>query len=429
MAITNIISAIGNNSSIYPLLVRDCGIEVPSKIIISRKENLKESKEIAKDATRERFIDEYTTSAVWLGGIPAVEYVADKIINKKGFNSKVSPKLFKEENFQGLEYNINKFEKSAPEEVKDLLKVKNNKNTYQKLLSNKFIAATAIPILVMGFILPPLNFALTRKIRARRNQQKLQNENMNTPKTSFTSLDRDVFKSFKTQKNKNINFTGNMVSTIANLRTVDKMAITDGGLTVGRVTTSRKKGERYFNAFRMIGSMFLNFVAPKYIAKFLDKTANKVFGINVNLDPAILADKNFLKAIKENKFELPKSNSEKDIFDFIDEKPESLFSKFAQKENKISYLKNGIRDPRKYIDIKDLQGFKEEFEEFIKSAKKSKNIEKFMQKAKYVKCINILTNVVLSSLLLAVALPKATYKFIKLTTGSYLDPGLAPDKK
>lgn len=54
MIVTNIISAIGNNSSIYPLLVRDCCIEAPSKILIARKENLKESKEIANDATREK---------------------------------------------------------------------------------------------------------------------------------------------------------------------------------------------------------------------------------------------------------------------------------------------------------------------------------------------------------------------------------------
>ena len=83
MTITSIISAIGNNSTIYPLLVRDCFIEAPSKILIARKENMKESKEIANDATRERFIDEYATSAIWLGGIPATEAVVDKFIRRK----------------------------------------------------------------------------------------------------------------------------------------------------------------------------------------------------------------------------------------------------------------------------------------------------------------------------------------------------------
>ena len=110
--------------------------------------------------------------------------------------------------------------------------------------------------------------------------------------------------------------------------------------------------------------------------------------------------------------------------DFIDSKPNSLFSKFAQKMKKVSYLKSGIRDPRKFVDMNDLSDFKTEFESFIDSARASKNIENFAKKAKYVKCANILANVGISSFLLAGVLPAATYKFIKLTTGSYSDPGL-----
>lgn len=437
MTLTNIISAIGNNSSIYPLLVRDCCIEAPSKILIARKENLKESKEIAKDATREKSLDEYATSAIWLGGIPAVEYIADKFIRKTGYSPNVNLKLFKEEELQkgnvlqGIEYNIKKFKniksKDVQDAVADLLKVKENKRIYEKLLTKKFIAATIIPTVIMGFVLPPLNFALTRKIRERKAQNKLKAQPEKNIQPTFTAIDRDIFKSFKTRKD--INFTGNLTSTIANLRTVDKMAISDGGLTVGRVSTSRNKEEGYANAFRMIGSMILNFVTPVYIAKGLDKLANKLFKINVNLDPLILDDKKFITAIKENKIELPKSNSAEDIFDFIDTKPNTLFSKFAQKMKKISYLESGVRDPRKYVDIKDLTKFKNEFESFITSAKNAKNIEKFARKAKFVKCANILANVGISSFLLAGVLPTATYKFIKLTTGSYADPGLVIKEK
>lgn len=419
MTITNIISAIGNNSSIYPLLVRDCGIEAPSKIIIARNENMKESKEIANDATREKIIDEYATSAIWLGGIPAVECIADKFISKKGYNPNVNIKLFKEEKnksvnniFQGIEYNINKFkninEKDVQEAIADLVKVKENKASFEKLLTKKFFAATIIPTIIMGFVLPKLNFALTAKLRKNKKEQ-------NTPQQIQTQY---------LLSNKNINFTGNITSTIANLRTVDKMAISDGGLTVGRVSTSRNKDEGYVNAFRMIGSMILNFVTPAYIAKGLDKTSNKLFKINVNLDPKILANKKFIEAIKENKIELPKSNSAKDLFEFIDSKPTSLFSQMAQEMKKVSYLKSGFRDPRKYVDIKDLANFRNEIEKFVNMAKKSNNIEKFAKKAKYIKCANILANVGISSFLLAGVLPKLQYEFNKLITGSYTDPGL-----
>ena len=412
MIVTNIISAIGNNSSIYPLLVRDCCIEAPSKILIARKENLKESKEIANDATREKIIDEYATSGIWLGGIPMVEYFSDKFISKKGYNPIVNLNLFKAEKnkeaYQGIEYNINKFKniqaKDVQDAVQDLIKVKNNKGSFEKLLTQKFCAATIIPTIIMGFVLPKLNFALTKKIRKKKAPQKAESK-------------------------KEISFTGSFTSQIANLRTVDKMAISDGGLTVGRVTTSRNKDEAWANAFRMIGSMILNFVTPIYIAKGLDKLANKLFNINVNLDPKILADNEFINTIKNSKVELPKSNTEKDLIDFIDNKSQALFSRFAQKTGKVSYLKSGYRDPRKFVDIKDLGKFRNEFENFIAKAKQSKNIENFARKAKFVKSANILANVGISSFLLAGVLPAATYKFIKLTTGSYSDPGLVQNKK
>lgn len=412
MIVTNIISAIGNNSSIYPLLVRDCCIEAPSKILIARKENLKESKEIANDATREKIIDEYATSGIWLGGIPMVEYFSDKFISKKGYNPIVNLNLFKAEKnkeaYQGIEYNINKFKniqaKDVQDAVQDLIKVKNNKGSFEKLLTKKFCAATIIPTIIMGFVLPKLNFALTKKIREKKAPQKAESK-------------------------KEISFTGSFTSQIANLRTVDKMTISDGGLTVGRVTTSRNKDEAWANAFRMIGSMILNFVTPIYIAKGLDKLANKLFNINVNLDPKILADNEIINTIKNSKVELPKSNTEKDLIDFIDNKPQSLFSRFAQKTGKVSYLKSGYRDPRKFVDIKDLGKFRNEFENFIAKAKQSKNIENFARKAKFVKSANILANVGISSFLLAGVLPAATYKFIKLTTGSYSDPGLVQNKK
>ncbi len=427
MTITSIISAIGNNSTIYPLLVRDCFIEAPSKILIARKENMKESREIANDATRERFIDEYVTSAIWLGGIPVTEKIVDKFITKKGYNPDVNLNLFKADKsrgkkFQGIEYNIKKFGSMAQEDVQkavaDLVKIKNNKRGFEKLLTKKFAAATIIPTVIMGFILPPLNFALTRKLRKQKeiNKPQMQINQITKPRPTFSEF-----------TGKDIAFTGgaNLVSTIANLRTVDKMAISDGGLTVGRVSTSRNKDEAYMNAFRMTGSIILNFVTPAYIAKGLDKLAKKVFKINVDLDPLILGNKELIEAIKAGTVECPKNGKAETLFNFIDSKPTSLFSQSAQKMGKLTYLESGIRDPRKFVDLKDLRRFRREFEAFIKNAAESGNIEKFARKAKAVKCFNILANIGISSFLLAVALPKAQYLFNKAVTGSYLDPGLA----
>lgn len=418
MTISNIISAIGNNSSVYPLIVRDCGIEVPTKIALTYNQNKKESKEVAYLAARERFLDEYATSAVWLGGIPFVGWIANKYIKARGLNPDVNLKLFKEEQgIQGIDYNIKKFKDLAPDAVKDLVKAKENKKLFEKLLAGKFIASTTIPILFMGFILPKLIFASSAK-KIQNLREKEAQSLKNNAQVSFLQKDRFY-------KSKDVNFTGSWITKAANFSAQDKMAVTDGGYAVGRVATARNKNERYDLSFKMAGMMFLNFVAPKWIEKGL----NKISG--TSLDPIMLADKDFMTQIKERKLQLPKSDSAKDLLDFVDniQNKDTYFIKYAKKFEKIKMLENGIRDPREYVDLKKLGNFRNDIELFSQKLLKSENIDLFIKKAKFAKSANILTNVALSSFLLAYVLPKAQFAFRKLVTGSDLEPGLAPAEK
>ena len=419
MGVANIISAIGNNSSVYPLIVRDWGIEVPTKIALTYNQNKNASKEIAYLAARERFLDEYSTSAVWIGGIPFVGWLCDKFIKSKGLNPNINLKLFKEEKgIQGIDYNIKKFAKQAPEAVNDLIKAKGNKKLYEKLLAGKFIASTTIPILVMGFILPKLIFASSaKKINEIRNKEIKNKSNQ----INFTQKDR-----FYKKNDANISFNGSAwISKVANFSAQDKMAVTDGGYSIGRVSTARNKNESYDLGFKMTGMMFLNFVAPKWIEKVL----NKITG--VELDPIILSDKDFIQGIKDNSIKLPKTDSARDLLDFVDDitNQDTLFVKYAKKLNKIKMLENNIRDPREYVNIKNLAKFRNDIEDFMKKSGKSGNFTRFTRNAKIEKSANILTNVALSSFLLAYALPKAQFAFRKLITGSDLEPGLAPAEK
>lgn len=418
MTISNIISAIGNNSSVYPLIVRDCGIEVPTKIALTYNQNKKESKGIAYLAARERFLDEYATSAVWLGGIPFVGWIANKYIKARGLNPDVNLKLFKEEQgIQGIDYNINKFKDLVPDAVKDLVKAKENKKLFEKLLAGKFIASTTIPILFMGFILPKLIFASSAK-KIQNLREKEAQSLKNNAQVSFLQKDRFY-------KSKDVNFTGSWITKAANFSAQDKMAVTDGGYAVGRIATARNKNERYDLSFKMAGMMFLNFVAPKWIEKGL----NKISGIS--LDPVMLADKDFMTQIKEGKLQLPKTDSAKDLLDFVDniQNKDTYFIKYAKKFEKIKMLENGIRDPREYVDLQKLGSFRNDIELFSQKLLKSENVDSYIKKAKFAKSANIITNVALSSFLLAYVLPKAQFVFRKLVTGSDLEPGLAPAEK
>lgn len=417
MMITNIISAIGNNSSVYPLIVRDCGIEVPAKILLTYNQNKKDDKEIAYLAARERFLDEYSSSAVWLGGIPLVGWLCNKLIKTKGLNPDVNLKLFNEEkDIQGIDYNIKKFKNIAPDAVKDLIKAKENKKLYEKLLAGKFIASTAIPILTMGFILPKIIFASSAK-KIEKLRQENQSKKTKNP-INFTQKDR-FYKSNTTS------FTGSWITKAANFSSQDKMAVTDGGYAIGRISTARNKNETIDLSFKMAGMMLLNYVAPKWIEKLL----NKITG--VELDPKILADKEFLSQIQNNTLQLPKSDNAKDLLEFVDNTKNSktLFVKYANEFEKIKMLDNGIRDPREYVNIKNLAKFRNDIEKFTQKATTQKNIKSFIKKAKIAKSANIISNVTISSFLLAYALPKAQFAFRKLVTGSDLEPGLAPAEK
>lgn len=417
MSIINIISAIGNNNSVYPLLVRDCGIEVPTKVALTYNQN-KDDKEVAWLATRERLVDEYTVSAVWLGGIPLLERINAKILKNRGFNPFISTKLMKEEAEQGLEFNIKKFKNLAPEAVKDLEFLKANKGKYKKLIGSKILAETAIPIALMGFIIPKLIFAWTANTKKELAKKKEAALNKDT----FTPAQKNMAEF--AQNAKNLNFGNGLLSGMANLSTVQKMALTDGGYAVGRIATARKRNEAYDIGFKMAGMMFLNFVFPKYLAKFLDKTTGRAINSNLNLDIKMLDDKEFIEAIKNKKLALPDAKSGKELLEFVDKNPDSLFVKYANKYKKVTMLENGVRDPRRYVNLDALKSFRDNIAEISQNALKSGNVEKFMKKAKIMKGVNILANVGISSFLLAYGLPKAQFAFRKLITGSELEPGI-----
>ena len=406
MSLVNIISAVGNNSSVYPLIVRDCGIEVPTKIAMTYNQNLKDSKQMANNALRERLIDEYGTSIVWLGGIPLMNAVADWGIKKLGYDPKVNVSLLKENERQGLKYNIEKFKNLAPDEVKAMEKVLKNKSTYQKLLAGKFVLSTAIPIAIIGYYLPKFNFALTDKLRKKQEAVK--------PIVQDTLIAEKRY-----EMGENPSFKG-LSSTLANMSTVNKMAITDGGLTIGRVGTARNKYEKMENGFKMSMMMFLNFIAPIWIAKGLDNLSGKLFNTNVNLDPMLLADKQFVKEIKDGSLQIPESN----YIEYLDKNPDSKISKLCEKYCGVKYLKNRVRDPREFVDEKKIGKFLDELRKFSKEAAASGNVDKYAKKALKVKSANILANVGISSFLLAAVLPKVTFILRKKVTGSDAEPGL-----
>ena len=436
MSLINAISAIGNNSSIYPLIVRDCGIEGPVKIIQNYNQTAKDSKRMATHVAREKTIDEYLTTAVWIGGVPAVEWVANKIIKKKNsLNGNVSLKLLDKDSkgnyknpLQNIEINIKKFKEKAPEAVKDLIEIKANPQKYKSLSNKKMAFALAIPIAIMGYVLPKANYALTnylvdKDIKSgkliKKDSQKIDSIAKRPQSTNFQSLN-----SIKTN---NVSFKG-LGSTIASLSQTGKMAVTDIGLAGGRVATARGINEKTEKAYYAAGMFAFNFITPKYIEKGLDKLTKKIFGLDTALDPKIMVDKRFLASIRANKLELPKAETE--VLDYIDNNPKSILAKYAKKNKIVEFLNNEVRDPRKFVDTKKLFSLSEDMKDFATQATNSnQGVIKYAKKAVKAKSFNIVANVGISCALLAVALPQSMFILRKIISGSSVDPGLIAAKK
>ena len=443
----NAISAAGNNSGITPLLIRDCGIEVPTKVVQTYNQNKKESPIVAKHAVRERSLDEYTTTAVWVGGVPLVEYGFNKILSKKGLNGNISYNLLENNDKKGaqqsLDINIKKFKKVAPKEVAELEAINKNKALFKKFTVAKYATALAVPIALMGVVIPKLNFALTSFLMDKdakkgllpakylKNNKQNQNNSLNIISTEndvianynklYNKSSNTEFKALNSMKNKP-SFKG-FSSFMTELSHQEKMMMTDGGYAVGRVATSRKKNEAIENSFKMAGMMYLNFVAPKHIEKGLDKLTNKLFGINPELDPKIIANKRFLVLARSNKLELPKKQEE--VLNFLDNNPKSLFSKIAEKTGEVKYLKSGVRDPRVMVDTDKVFKLSQKMDRFAQDARKSGNVSKYAKKALRAKSVNIAANIVISSTLLAIALPQAQFALRKALFKSDVEPGLS----
>ena len=95
----------------------------------------------------------------------------------------------------------------------------------------------------------------------------------------------------------------------------------------------------------------------------------------------------------------------------------------------VSFLENGVRDPRKFVDIDKIVLFKKSLEDFNIDALNSSSFEKYVKKALQAKSFSIVANILISSFLLAFVLPKLQFLFRKLTTGSNLEPGIEGSMK
>ena len=227
---------------------------------------------------RERMIDDISAGIVWLFGASMFNKLGDKI-GKKFF--KIDNPVFS----------------TGKDKARDCLAqgiAANSKNTPKLLTAFKFskvILSIATAVGIIGWVLPKVNQAITRKILGKNPDGNTQKEN--TPlKINDPSK---VFEDFENFKNKrkilkpSFGFKispetlGKLAHNFEHSATY-RLAATDGGILVGRTTNARTFDEGLEYGFRDAVSSYFYLLAPTHIIGALNKF-DKFKGKNTGLDP------------------------------------------------------------------------------------------------------------------------------------------------
>ena len=421
------------------------------------------------DEARERFIEESLGSIVWLCGVKSLNKLGDKVVGKilksGGTNFDVGTDKILRTPFENF------MKKQAPRNF--------SPNQVALIKGAKVMTSIILANLFIGFIVPPLNQALTRKVRKERKA-----EDTNTKPAN------------------NINFKGapgmgsinKFTNWIENTNT-GQLLSSDAGIAGGRMYNARSKEERREIAIRDIGSIYFYMWAQGHVRKGLNliETGNSA-RLNPNAAETLnkhlvefigdreMSSEEFKKAILGEKVQLPdnlekltgwekapKNKSlevirlkelegeikDKAIWERVKDmsklQPERLGEAVITKQQLQDAFNNAeINNPKllnkvfddftggdyknefKYVSNKKLYNLKAEMEHYVERLCKSKKnekinkavLQKFERKNLILSGINFAAGFAVAAAFLSTYIPKFQYWFTKKTTGVDAFPGV-----
>ncbi len=390
---STIYSTLGNNSSLIPLGIKDvansCGLTAASYIAGDKHEG------------KDRFIDEFGTQAIWLGGIPAYKYILDKTLFKYfKLDSEIDVRIFKDKRILTLA------KKFAPsKEIKENLKnAAKKQKLFKTLTMAKFVASTALTALSY--------FGLT-KFRHKYTEGQIKKEYIENKKkisesfgSGYIPFSSKFSAVHSSKRNDQISFTGGLQDFMFN--PVKNLMIVDAVITGERLSHSRNPQDFMGYAIKE-GSFwtFMYFAGPLF-AKALEKHSEKIHKKSIDLDARVIENEDFKNAFKngtiKSQLEAFKSQSSSgaDMYKFAvnPENNENLIVKMAKESDVIPRIKTSFFkkhpttvDTRKYIDLDDLKGVGEKIEKLLSQYEESgQDLDTFFKSVRKLKRASVIKN-------------------------------------
>ena len=387
-------STLGNPNSLIPLGVKD---------ISSCLGMTAGSYATGKEEGFDRFIDEFGTEALWLGGIPSLKWLYDKTVFKAfGLDAKIDPRNLKDMKM------FEKVKKYAPtEEIrKNLEKAGNNKRLFKNLAAAKFFAST---ILAAGAYI-----GLT-KLKQRYTDQKIRKNLIKEYQEEAKKKEVENKQNVGEVKAPAFKGLGKIVEEFA-FSPVKNMYILDGFITTERLKDSRTSQEFVGYAIKEGSVLIFLYYAGKKIQEFMENSAKKKHNKSITLDARVLESENLKKIFQNGTIEKSikefnaANTSNGNLYEFLHQNPENEVVKIAKQSDILTTYKNTNKiDSRAFVDFDEVKGVNDKLAElygqYKDAVKKGESAEDFFNKVKKLKRNSIKMNIGACIMALGVVTP------------------------
>lgn len=390
-----IYSTLGNPNSLIPLGVKD---------ISSCLGMTAGSYATGKEEGFDRFIDEFGTEALWLGGIPTLKWIYDKTVFKAfGLDAKIDPRNLKDMDM------FEKAKKYAPtDEIRNNLeKAGKNKRLFKNLAATKFFASTIVAAGAYIGLTKLKQHYTDQKIRKnliKEYQAEVKKKETENNKQDVAGSKQPTFKGL-----------GKIVEEFA-FSPVKNMYILDGFITSERLKDSRTSQEFAGYAIKEGSVLIFLYYAGKKIQQFMENSAKKNHNKSITLDSRVLESENLKKIFQDGSiensikaFNEAKSSNGK-LYEFLHENPDNEVVKIAKQSDLLTTYKNTNKiDSRAFVDFEEVKGVNDKLSElygqYKDAIKKGESADSFFKKLRKLKRNSINMNIGACVLALGVVTP------------------------
>lgn len=447
-----IISTFGDHTSLLPLAVKD-GVNSLGMTAFSYDAG-------GEIEAKDRFIDEFGTQAIWLGGLPFFKWAYDKTAYKAaGLNSKIDMRLVADKD----QFEIaSKYAKKYAEKLKDtkiidtLADAGKNSKKFQNLFLGRFAVATALT-LGSFFTLVKVKQNYTEK----QIEKRFWEEKAKKAKDSFYKSNvgnSPAFKGFGVQNNSHgdsIKMKKNSPQNSPSFKgagrfmqsfmfdPVKNLFIVDAGITGERLGSARTKTEFMEYAIKEGSLLMFMYVAGRYVQSGIEALSEKFLKKPIQLHAEVIASDSLKDSIKSGKILKDVEAFEKiavdnnAIYEFVyaEKNANNIIIDAAKKSGILESLKNrakndtGLVNPHKYIDPKRMKELSANLKKFAESftnmkehskdlGKPAETLEQFLKKSKKLKIGSVVGNIGLSCVVLGLIVPYVMLKYREKTNGN-----------